>query len=161
MCVSNYGYPTSGSDIKSTTIYCHVSTHFLLRPEILHAVLSLAGCLIALFLHKGWPQSLPSPRNGLKILHNSEASAERDQNPFWLSVLSGLYAPSCGLPLSEVIFLTRLFYPLLAAFLHNSPELPNKHSLQNIPTGWQKLPLSVPRGLLCTMVCWRQVPFGW
>lgn len=46
MCVSNYSYPTSGSDIKSTTMYHHVPTYSLLRPVILHAVPFLVGCLL-------------------------------------------------------------------------------------------------------------------
>lgn len=65
----------------------------------------------------------PFPRNGLKTLHNSMASAERDQNPLWLS--ASLWTgdtPSCGLHLSEVIFVTRLVYLLLVFFLIQLPR---------------------------------------
>lgn len=89
------------------------------------------------------------------------ASAERGQNPPWLS--ASLWtgdAPSCGLHQSEVIFLTRLVYVLW--FL---TQLCRAASLTAKCRCWvAEPPLSVPRdnGLcLCVTVCWRQVTFRW
>lgn len=156
MCVCNYSYPTSGSDIKGTQ-YSVTCLHTFSSDLGFYAVLSLAGCL---WHHFCILASVTPFSKGSKSCITLRPWQKETKTLFeW--VLSGLYAPSCGLHLSEVIFLTRIIYPLLTAFLHNPPYLPIKYSLQNISIGWQTLPLLVPRGVLCTTVSWRQVTFGW